>query len=301
MKCFVGLLAVFFAFNPNPQRGDLASLISVVETERAFSKASEEKGTRESFFEYIAEDGILFRPTAVNGKRWMRQNPLPPSTKRSLLIWTPVYADISQAGDLAYTTGPWEFKQDSKDTRPAAFGNFITVWKKQPNGQWRFVVDLGISNPQPIDRPTPWQPPEEIKQGLVKSAAEVHAAKAALIKRDWEFSNEAEAKGALKAFVGYSAEDVRVFRENSHPFIGRKSLKQAFSKPDSWTSQPDFADVSNSGDLAYTYGIYQFRANDAAKTVTEKGNYLRIWKLQNGEWRIVVDVSNPVPQDEKKT
>jgi len=37
----------------------------MVETERAFSLASEEKGIRESFAEFIADDGILFRPTPV--------------------------------------------------------------------------------------------------------------------------------------------------------------------------------------------------------------------------------------------
>ena len=130
----------------------------MVETERAFSRTSEEKGTRESFAEFIAEDGILFRPTAVLGKKWMQEHPLPPSTTRPLLSWQPIFAAVSRAGDLGYTTGPWQFKQDIKDAKPAAFGNFMTVWKKQADGTWKFALDLGISNPEPKATTPMWEP-----------------------------------------------------------------------------------------------------------------------------------------------
>src|SRR5258706_16019270 len=46
------------------------ALESLVETERAFSRTSTEQGTRAAFVAFIAEDGILFRPTAVVGRKW---------------------------------------------------------------------------------------------------------------------------------------------------------------------------------------------------------------------------------------
>ena len=121
-----------------------SALQSLVETERAFSRTSAERGTREAFLAFIADDGILFRPTAVNGKEWFSKNPVPPSEKRPLLSWQPIFADVSQAGDLGYTTGPWQYKSDIKDGTPVAYGNFITVWRKQADGTWKFAVDLGI-------------------------------------------------------------------------------------------------------------------------------------------------------------
>ncbi len=54
-------------------------------------------------------------PKPVNGKRWMQDHPLPPtqtSEKRDLLAWQPIFADVAEAGDLGYTTGPWEYKDD---------------------------------------------------------------------------------------------------------------------------------------------------------------------------------------------
>jgi hypothetical protein len=82
----------------------------MIETEQAFSKTAEVKDTREAFMTFIADDGLLFRPRAVNGKKWMSEHPVPPSDKRPLLAWQPNFAAVAAAGDLGFTTGPWEFK-----------------------------------------------------------------------------------------------------------------------------------------------------------------------------------------------
>src|SRR5437016_5518234 len=112
---FSFLVIVVFALPDLAQtRNQVSDLKSMVETERAFSRTSEEKGIRESFAEFIADDGILFRPTAVLGKKWMQEHPLPASTTRSLLSWQPIFAAVSRAGDLGYTTGPWQFKNDER-------------------------------------------------------------------------------------------------------------------------------------------------------------------------------------------
>src|SRR3989442_13084193 len=108
MICFLAGLVVA---QKNNQVSDLKSM---VETERTFSRTSEEKGTRESFAEFIAADGILFRPTPVFGKKWMQEHPLPVSTTRQLLSWQPIFAAVSRPGALGVTTGPWRFKKAQK-------------------------------------------------------------------------------------------------------------------------------------------------------------------------------------------
>ena len=111
-------------------------LQEMVKTEQAFSKMAEEQNTRDAFLAFIADDGLLFRPGAVNGKKWMLEHPVPPSDKKELLAWQPSFAGMAASGDMGFTTGPWEFKNDIKDEKPAAYGHFITVWKKQPDGSW---------------------------------------------------------------------------------------------------------------------------------------------------------------------
>jgi ketosteroid isomerase-like protein len=275
-----------------------AALQSLVATERAFARTSADKGTREAFLSFIADDGILFRPAAVNGKKWMQDNPVPPSKQRPLLYWQPIFADVSLAGDLGYTTGPWEYKADIKDEKPAGYGNFVTLWKKQLDGSWKFVVDLGITNPQPPQPLSARQFPVNYgkKSEQAPAKVDVESGRGELINRDREFSQAAATRGTLEAFLSYSAKDVRLFRNDSFPFVGKEAATQALANnqnPQTW--QPASADVASSGDLGYTSGTYEIRSNDGAKALIEKGNYVRIWKRHDGAWELVVDVANPLP------
>ena len=276
-------------------------LKSMVETERAFARMSEEKGTREAFAAFIADDGILFRPTAVFGKKWMQDHPLPPSATRPLLSWQPIFAAVSRAGDLGYTTGPWQFRQDIKDAKPVAFGSFMTVWRKQPDGTWKFALDLGISNPEPRTEAPAWQPDVSQTGGGSFKRVNAEAARSALLSVDREFSKASADQGAREAFLLFAAKDVRLFRNDHFPFVGRAGAADALAPiAAEWTWTPAFAGVSVSGDLGYSYGIYELRARDPARTVSERGNYARVWKKVNDEWKVVVDVADPLPPEAKK-
>jgi ketosteroid isomerase-like protein len=149
------LLLPIATFAQKPQSP--SPLKQMIETEQAFSKTAEVKNARDAFTEFIADDGLLFRPRAVNGKKWMKEHPVPPSDKHPLLAWQPAFAGMAKAGDLGFTTGPWEFKEDIKDAKPSGYGHFVTLWKKQQDGSWKFIVDLGISHPQSGGPLTIWQ------------------------------------------------------------------------------------------------------------------------------------------------
>src|SRR6266550_1648791 len=277
-------------------KNQLSDLKAMVETERAFSRTSEEKGIRESFAEFIAADGILFRPTPVLGKKWMQEHPLPVSTTRSLLSWQPMFAAVSRAGGLGYSTGPWQFKNDIKDAKPAAFGNFMTVWKKQADNSWKFALDLGISNPEPKAPATMCQVPDSSRSNTGGFKRVNHETeRAALLSVDREFSKASVEEGARPAFLLVAASDVRLFRNDKFPFVGRMAAADALSTVTAeWTWTPSFADVSISGDLGYSYGIYELREKTGA--VSEKGNYARVWKKVNGAWKLVIDVADPLPR-----
>jgi ketosteroid isomerase-like protein len=267
-----------------------SALQTMLDTERAFAQASADRGTREAFLAFIAEDGVLFRPTAVNGKQWMMSHPPPASTKRQLLSWKPVFGDIAESGDLGYTTGPWQFKADINDEKPVAFGDFITVWKKQPDGSWKFVVDLGVSHPPPTDHDATTQ------MARTKTTANKPATATELLRLDSELSSATAAKGT-EAFISQTAADIRVFRNGHLPFVGRSTIATAFPTDGAaWSWESRFADVSAAGDLGYTYGTYLRKSKDA---VVEKGNYLRIWKKLAGNWRVVMDVADPLPPEQK--
>lgn len=266
-------------------------LQEMVKTEQAFSRMALEKNTRDAFMAYIADDGLLFRNGPVNGKKWMTEHPEPPSDKRPLLAWQPAFAGMAAAGDMGFTTGPWESKPDINDEKPSAYGHFVTVWKKQADGTWKFVVDLGISHPQSGGPQTLWQPDDKPGPARGLPVADVAAMRKALLKLDRTLSEDSLKNGLFNSYGLRASPNIRVYRNGSLPVIGQtEALALVYAKGEmGWT--PLGGDVSRSGDLAYTHGVYEI--TDTTKKVIERGSYVRIWKVEFGGWRIVLDVTNP--------
>jgi len=47
-------------------------------------------------------------------------------------------------GDVGMTSGPYESHvQDAQGIDHRSAGNYVTVWQRQKDGQWRFVWDGG--------------------------------------------------------------------------------------------------------------------------------------------------------------
>jgi len=268
-------------------------LQEMVKTEQAFSKMAEEQNTREAFMTFIADDGLLFRPGAVNGKKWMIEHPVPPSDKKPLLAWQPKFAGMAASGDMGFTTGPWEAKEDIKDEKPQAYGHFVTVWKKQADGSWKFVVDLGISHPQSGGPQTLWQPVATNKDISFKPVDQASALKE-LLDRDRQFSAELVKEGLAKTFLAYASSEIRLYLAGELPYVGSQAVAEVLAK-----KKPRIkwdlinGDVSRAGDLGYTHGTYEVTHD--SKDVNERGSYVRIWQKQGGTWRVVIDVSNAHP------
>ena len=118
-----------------------------------------------------------------------------------------------------------------------------------------------------------------------------------LLTRDAEFSKASETLGARKSFTDYAHANVRVYRENKFPTLGQEPGTALLPPASSvWTWVPAAGDVSITDDLGYTYGTY--RISDGEK-VLESGNYMRIWKKQGGKWKVLFDLTNPVPPEKK--
>ena len=278
------------AQNPQPS----SAFKEMIETEQAFSKTAEVKNTREAFMTFIADDGLLFRPRAVNGKKWMSEHPVPPSERRPLLAWQPNFAAVAAAGDLGFTTGPWEFKDDIKDAKPSGYGHFVTLWKKQGDGSWRFVVDLGISHPESGGPLSIWKVVTQVQPKSFK-AVDVVKATDQLIERDRSYGTETT-KSVAMSFLKYAASEVRLYLPDKLPLIGRQTAVAALPMKGVIRYQPIAGDVSRSGDLGYTHGTYEKTSATDATKIVERGNYVRIWEKQEGAWQIALDVTNPVKE-----
>jgi ketosteroid isomerase-like protein len=65
------------------------------------------------------------------------------------LSWKPSYAEASLAGDLGYTWGRYEYRDRKPDGKPIVeSGTYVTVWRRQPDGSWKVVLDGGTADPK---------------------------------------------------------------------------------------------------------------------------------------------------------
>jgi hypothetical protein len=117
----------------------------LVETEKSFARYADEKGMKAAFLEFLADDGIMFAPNVVNGKEYFRSRPESPAT----LVWYPIFADVSSNGVLGYTTGRGEFRPKGKTDTTVYYSDFATVWRRQTDGSYKAVLDIGISHDKP--------------------------------------------------------------------------------------------------------------------------------------------------------
>jgi ketosteroid isomerase-like protein len=119
--------------------------------EADFLKATAERGSQ-GYLSYYADDAVEVPDGApvIQGKQNIAKTMGFLDDKKNQLIWTPAGADISASGDLGYTYGDYEFRSAGKDGKPViSHGKYTTIWKKQADGEWRVVLDMGNSTQGP--------------------------------------------------------------------------------------------------------------------------------------------------------
>ena len=258
-----------------------SDLQKLVDTEHLFAQVAAESGTKRAFLEFLADDAVVFVPDRVNGKEyWTARQPSP-----SLLSWAPNYADISSSGILGYTTGNWEFRPKGKDDTPAAFGEFITVWLRRPNGKYRFVVDIGVNHAKPAKYSTEWT----TSSVTVKDPNEKNTSPADVSNG---FLQTAGQSGMAKAYSLFGADEIRMYREEKLPVIGKKAVLASLRDSKATVAFAKRSTFFGSGDISYNLGTYTM--SNGGKVI-EKGNSMQIWKLIRGKWQIVLDILKPVP------
>lgn len=267
-----------------------ADQAAMVAAERAFVKLAAERGFRDSFYQYFAPDGVAFGPHPFRVRVALERQPSSPGPMGA--IWAPVWGDISQAGDLGWNTGPLLYEARPAQNRPERHGMFFSVWKKQADGNWLVVVDLGNDTPQavvPLDTPyrTSWRSPAG-----KAAAVDVTAATAGLLAVERELLADMQSGGIGKAYAKRLADDARVHRPGVMPVAGRTALDNWLAEQSqSLRGEPLAAEVARSGDLGYAYGSYQIGGDRP-----EAGYYARVWKRDaGGDWRIVMDTVSPLP------
>jgi ketosteroid isomerase-like protein len=112
---------------------------------------------------------------------------------------------------------------------------------------------------------------------------------AEMMQADADFAAMAAEKGYRKAFLNYMEDEPVLLRDNYLPIIGADAVRYVTGMNDStftvdWS--PQGGDVSSSGDMGYTYGIYELRT----AMERQSGTYVTVWRRQeDGSWKYLLD------------
>jgi len=259
------------------------NLAQLVETERNFARTCAQKGFRLSFYEFYSDDVVTFAPAIEVGKENLKTPD--PNLDRVMLAWEPQAGDVAAAADLGWLTGPY-VTSDSKGERPQRYGQYLSIWKKLPSGEWRVALDMGVRVPSGSAMGVEFKAWES-QAGA--SAAAAAAEKSDLSKIEDGLAGDLREIGSQRAICKRAAENIRVHRAGMHPVVGKAAACDYLGSEDRKDATKTVATfVSASDDLGYSYGYYQDGNG------TPNAYYSRVWKRDSaGKWRIAVDTSLP--------
>jgi ketosteroid isomerase-like protein len=249
----------------------------VVAAERAFAADGLALGFKASFLKHSAGDAIVIQGEPVNAHENLAKVPDPvPGAKLPRLVWWPLWAGIARSGDLGFTTGPFTL-----DDKP--IGHYFTVWKKQPDGSWKWVFDGGV-DADPVGQPPPGSPAGSLPLATAESSspdaatADVKAAEAELARR--------AASDLAAATLAYLADDGRVHTAGMPPATARAGFAGAIEMRGKTMELVHLGGgASMAGDLVWTYGEARWVDGGQAR----RGHYVRMWQKRSEGWRIVFD------------
>ena len=116
----------------------------IATTENEFKVSITALGVAEAFYFYADSSAVILRAndSLIKGRAAIRNYYSRPQFKDASVNWTPDFIEVSASGDMAYSYGRyvWLLK-DSTGKENEYKGLYHTIWKKQPDGSWKYSWD----------------------------------------------------------------------------------------------------------------------------------------------------------------
>jgi ketosteroid isomerase-like protein len=143
-------LAVMALASESPDKVKLQAEVATMED--AFCAMAKSQGLLAAFRHFAAPD-VAFIDT--DPRKWRGeaavQERIGPDQPGVSLTWSASFTDVSDDGTLGYNYGRYEMRAPGPDGKEKVrTGWFLTIWKRQPDGTWKYVMDTGAP-----DRPAP--------------------------------------------------------------------------------------------------------------------------------------------------
>ena len=139
----LGLTVSAASADARKQRGPrrFANPSAIIAAELAFAQLAQAKGQWTAFIATSTDDATMFDPDPVNAHQSLKGKPNPAVAVR----WQPQLVWSSCDGSFGVTSGAWQL--------PKANGYFSTVWQRQKDGGYKWVMDGGDTLATPFAVP----------------------------------------------------------------------------------------------------------------------------------------------------
>jgi ketosteroid isomerase-like protein len=147
------LLAVLAGLTPAPRATNEQLAEQLRQTETAFARTMADRD-HAAFTSFLADETVFMGRTTLRGKAtvataWKRYYEEP----KAPISWKPDRAEVLDSGTLGMTSGP------VFDEAGERIGTFNSVWRRDPDGRWRIVFDIGCPYCETVPPPTPTPSP----------------------------------------------------------------------------------------------------------------------------------------------
>ena len=251
---------------------------AVVAADRYFAADAGRIGWIDAYPVWAAKEGFVLQGGGLESALTFAENIHPDVRGDTSLAWGPDFAGVSAAGDFGFTSGV--FNGDG-----TAFGHYLTVWRKQADGNWRWLFEGGIDVTTPTVVPGPDAAVTAIAPSVPTGTLE--EAQASVLAAEAALGAKLAADGPM-ALAGFLAADARVQREMHGAATGIEGARAMIAKDPAGIAYgaPINLEMSAAGDMAFTVGDVQWTDGG--------GHTTRIWAHTKDGWRIVFDQIIPL-------
>lgn len=122
----------------------------MIAADKAFAKMADQESVPAAFGEYAASDVRMFpegEHSYAGREAMMRRFADWPAD--ATMDWEPKGGMAASSGDFGFTWGTFVFTAQGEDGETVEHGKYVSIWRKEPDGQWKFVVDISNESPAP--------------------------------------------------------------------------------------------------------------------------------------------------------
>jgi|GEM_PF-302931 len=242
----------------------------VVSAELAFANTAKTQTMKKAFLQYMDSTAVVFENGEIhNGFAFWSNAP----ESNGKLLWHPSFYGMSRSNDIGFTTGPWEYRATMNDSA-AASGQYTTIWIRNGKGEWKFLVDLGVSYRGSLF------PDQSLSSCAPLLSSATNDTSALAIENRFLQAFTTNRELAARQFLH---PDSWLNTDRKHPVQTSSAIfPELIGLPSETAFEPIACGMSSSHDLAYVYGTVRYS--------NKKENYLRIWGYGEKGWKIILQV-----------